>query len=135
MRTIYDPVDAVDTHRFCAGVYDPSWSPDDKWILVEKPVEFSGDGENGGAGVWHILKIDVSSTSVEDLTMSGEHAASALYLPSFSPDGEWIVFSARYGPQDPSQVSLEIVKMSEDGSSVHLLTSTNYWEQFPVWIR
>jgi len=95
VSTIYDPAGAVDTPLFPAGVYDPSWSPDDGWILVEKPVEFSGSGENGGAGVWHIIKVPVDGTETEDLTQAGELADYALYMPSFSNDGQWIVFSAR----------------------------------------
>jgi len=118
-----------------AGVYDPSWSPDDEYILVEKPVKFSGSGENGGAGVWHILKVSTDGATSEDLTETGELADSALYLPSFSSDGQWIVLSSRHEPEDPSQVSLEIFKMREDGSQVQALTTSPYWEQFPVWIK
>jgi len=135
VRTVYDPVDAVNTSRFPAGVYDPSWSPDDAYILVEKPVKFSGNGENGEAGVWHILKISTDGATIEDLTATGELANNALYLPSFSPDGQWIVLSSRHGPEDPSQVSLEIVKMREDGSQIQALTTSPYWEQLPVWIK
>ncbi len=135
IRTIYDPVDAADTARFPAGVYDPSWSPDDMWILVDKPVKYSGNGENGGAGVWHVLKISADGQRVDDLTQTGELADCALYLPSFSPDGEWIVMSARCGPEDPSQVSLEIAKIRKDGTNTQKLTSSPYWEQFPVWLR
>ncbi|UCH50469.1 MAG: PD40 domain-containing protein, partial [Chloroflexota bacterium] len=135
IRTVYDPVDAVKTPLFPAGVYDPSWSPDDTYILVEKPVKFSGNGENGGAGVWHILKVSSDGATIEDLTETGELATSALYLPSFSPDGKWIVFSSRQGSEDPSQVSLEIFKMSEDGSDIESVTASPHWEQFPIWIR
>jgi len=135
VRTIYDPADAVDTPRFPAGIYDPSWSPDDEWILVEKPVQFSGSGENGGAGVWNIIKVRIDDTETEDLALAGELAGSALYLPSFSPDGQWIISSARCGPEETSQVSLDIYKMSPDGTNIQKLTSSSYWAQFPVWLR
>jgi len=55
VRTVYDPADSISTPYFKPGVYDPSWSPDDQWIIFEKPVHYAG--ENGGAGVWHIFKI------------------------------------------------------------------------------
>ena len=135
IETVYDPVDAVNTARFPSGVYDPSWSPDDRWVLVDEPVKYTGRGENGGAGVWHILKVSVDSKIIEDLTSDGVLANSALYLPSFSPDGKWIVASLRQGPEDVSQTSLEIVKMTSDGSNIERLTNSPYWEQFPVWVR
>jgi Tol biopolymer transport system component len=135
IRVVYDPVDAVNTPRFPAGVYDPSWSRDDEWILGEKPVKFSSNGENGGAGVWHIFKVSADGKIVEDLTGTGELADKAMYLPCFSPDGEWVVASARYGPESPSQTSLEIIKMSKDGTNVQRLTDSPYMEQFPVWVR
>lgn len=135
VSTIYDPEDAVDTERFPAGVYDPSWSPDDNYILVEKPVAFSGIGENGSAGVWHIIQVSVDGTEIDDLTQEGEMADCALYMPSVSPDGQWIILSARCGPEDPSQVSLDIYKISRDGTGMQKLTSSSYWAQFPVWIR
>jgi len=85
--------------------------------------------------VWHILKVSTDGATSEDLTETGELADSALYLPSFSSDGQWIVLSSRHEPEDPSQVSLEIFKMREDGSQVQALTTSPYWEQFPVWIK
>jgi len=45
IRTIYDPNDNISTPHFKPGVYDPSWSPDDQWIVFEKPMHYAG--ENG----------------------------------------------------------------------------------------
>jgi Tol biopolymer transport system component len=135
IKTVYVPLDAVATPLFPPGVYDPSWSPDGNWILIEKPVKFSGEGENGGAGVWHIIKVSIDGRSVTDITGVGELADSALYLPSFSDDGEYIVMSIRSGSQNPAETSLEIIKLRADGSDVQKLTNTPFWEQFPVWLR
>jgi len=135
IREIYDPDDAVGTAIFPAGVYDPDWSPDDEWILIEKPIQFTGDGENGHAGVWRILKVRADGNEVMDLTGGGEFAECALYLPSFSPDGDSIAFSSRCGPEDPSQTFININTMDSNGGSIHKLTDTPLWEQFAVWIR
>jgi Tol biopolymer transport system component len=135
IRTIYDPQDAVAATIFPAGVYDPDWSPDDAWILIEKPIRFTGDGENGHAGVWRILKVRTDGSEVVDLTGAGEFAECALYLPSFSPDGDSIVFSSRCGPVDPSQTFININTMDSTGGSIQKLTDTPLWEQFAVWIR
>ena len=134
-RTIYDPEDSVATAIFPPGVMDPSWSPDDEWILVDKPVQFTGDGENAYAGIWRIIKIRADGSEVVDITGSGAHANSAVYLPSFSPDGDSIVFTSRYGPEDASSVSLNIFKMDRNGGSLEQLTDTPHWDQFAVWIR
>ena len=53
-QTIYDGIDTVSTPYFPPGAFDPSWSPDNEWIVFEKPVHY--DGENGDAGVWHISR-------------------------------------------------------------------------------
>ena len=135
VRTVYNPDDSVATAIFPAGVMDPAWSPDDEWILVEKPVQFTGEGENAYAGIWRILKIREDGSQVVDLTGSGVHASSAVYLPSFSPDGNGIVFTSRYGPEDASSVSLNIFKMDTNGGSLEQLTDTPHWDQFAVWIR
>jgi Tol biopolymer transport system component len=135
IRTIYDPEDSVATSIFPAGAYDPAWSPDDEWILIEKPIRFTGNGENGTAGVWRILKVRADGSEVVDLTGAGEFAECAVYLPSFSPDGNSIVFTSRCGPEDTSQTYLNINMMDSNGGSVQKLTDTPLWEQFAVWIR
>lgn len=135
VRTIYDPEDSVATAIFPSGVYDPAWSPDDEWILIEKPIRFTDDGENGTAGVWHILKVRTDGSEVVDLTDTGEFAECALYLASFSPDGKSIVFTSRCGPGDITQTYLNINKMDSNGGSLQKLTDTPLWEQFAVWIR
>ena len=135
IRTIYDPEDSVATTIFPAGAYDPAWSPNDEWILIEKPIKFTGNGENGTAGVWRILKVRADGSEVIDLTGAGEFAECALYLPSFSPDGNSIVFTSRCGPEDPSQTYLNINTMDSNGGSLQKLTDTPLWEQFAVWIR
>ena len=135
VSTLYDPTDAALTERFPAGVYDPSWGAGDKEILVDKPVRFTGGGENGGAGVWHIFSVDVNDGTARDLTAAGELADSALYLPSFSPDGKRVAASLRQGPEDPSGTTLDIVAMNSDGTGVQKLTGAPWMDQFPVWIK
>ncbi len=135
VRTVYNPDDSVATAIFPPGVMDPSWSPNDEWILVDKPVQFTGEGENAYAGIWRIMKVRADGSEVVDITGSGEHANSAVYLPSFSPDGNSIVFTSRYGPEDASSVSLNIFKMDTNSDSLEQLTDTPHWDQFAVWIR
>jgi Tol biopolymer transport system component len=132
VRTIYDGGDTIYTPRFPPGAYDPSCSPDGQWIVFEKPVSF--DGENGDAGTWHIFKIHPDGTGLIDLSESGGHAARAEYLPSFSPDGQSIVFSARFGPADPGAVQIEVFTMDLDGGALQKLTQAPAYDDFATWI-
>jgi Tol biopolymer transport system component len=134
-RLVYDPFDAVGTSRFPAGVYDPSWRYDDKWILVEMPIRFTGKGENGNDGIWHILRISYDGKEVQNLTRWGEYSESACYSPCFSPDGSQIVFSARQGNEDAGSVSIQIVKMDIDKQHFYPITDMSYWAQSPVWLK
>ena len=132
-RTIYDGEDTVSTPYFPPGVFDPSWSPDDQWIVFEKPTRY--DGENGGAGVWHIFKIRRDGTGLVDLSEAGGHGEWAEYLPSFSGDGGYIVFTARYGPSDPSDTDIDVFRMDEDGGSLLKLTDNPAYNEAAVWVR
>jgi dipeptidyl aminopeptidase/acylaminoacyl peptidase len=134
VKTVYDPANAIATERFPAGVYDPSWSPDGSAILVDQPVKFTGEGENGTAGVWHTLRIRVDGSEVVDLSEAGGHGDGAEYLPSFSADGESILLTIRYGPENPAQVSLDIFKMDDEGGDLEQLTASSAWDEFAVWI-
>jgi len=133
VRTVYDPNDTISTPYFKPGVYDPAWSPDDQWIVFEKPIHYAG--ENGDAGVWHIFKIHPDGTGLVDLSQQGNHESMAEYLPSFSKDEKHIVFSARYGSSDPADVQVDIFLMDENGGSLKKLTDMNTVEDFGVWIK
>ena len=132
-RTIYDGMDTVSTPYFPPGAFDPSWSPDDEWIVFEKPVEYSG--ENGDAGIWHIFKIQPDGTGLVDLSAAGGLDNWAEYLPSFSNDGENIIFTARYGSSDPSKTDVDVYIMNEDGGELRQLTDTPAINDGATWIR
>ncbi len=132
VKTIYDGGFGAATEQFPPGNYDPSWSPDDQWIVFERTIRY--DEENGRAGVWHILRIRSDGSEVIDLSEMGGHGNNAEYLPSFSPDGMLIVFSSRYGPKEPAQVSLNIFIMDLHGGSLIQVTDSPYWDDGAVWI-
>ncbi len=52
----------------------------------------------------------------------------------FSADGESIILTIRYGPEDPAQVSLDIFKMDDEGGDLQQLTASSAWDEFAVWI-
>ncbi len=133
VRTIYDGEDNVSTPCFPPGVYDPSWSPDDQWIIFEKPVHYNR--ENGGAGVWHIFKIRSDGTNLIDLSESGGHVDWAEYTPSFSNNGEFVVFSARYSLFNSSKANIDIFEMDRQGKLLKKLTNDKFYNEFPIWVK
>ena len=131
--TVYDGRDNVSTPRFPPGVYDPSWSPDDQWLVFEKPVLFNG--ENGDAGVWHIFRIRVDGTGLRDLSEIGGHDTWAEYLPSFSLDGQSLVFSARFESSNPSDIIVDVFTMDIDGGSLKRITESDAVNDAAIWIK
>lgn len=134
-RILYDNTNekAKGNFIFPPGAYDPSWSPDDKWIVFESFMEHNN--ENGQAGILHIFKIRPDGTGLVDLSKAGGHIDRAEYLPSFSPDGESIIFTARYGPEDLSQLKINIFTMDKNGRNLKDLTNNNNFKEFAVWIQ
>lgn len=135
IKTIYDCEDNISTPNFPPGVYDPSWSSDDQWIVFEKSVEYHG--ENGGAGIWHIFKIHPNGTGLVDLSEAGGHINLTEYKPSFSPYDRFIIFTARYTASTSNQanIHIDIFKMNIHGKIIQRLTNDSFYEEYPVWIK
>lgn len=132
IRTIYDGGEGVSTPAFPPGNYDPSWSPDDRWLVSERAIK--SKGENWGSGVWHIFKVRSDGSETLDLSMEGNHPESAEYLPSYSPDGRHIIFGSLYQAKDPKESHNDIFIMDANGNIVKRLTSHPKSDMFPVWI-
>ncbi len=116
------------------GSYDPSWSPDGQSMAVEASV--ADTGGNFGSGEWHIYKAKSDGTSLTDVSDLGEHPAFAAYLPSFSPDGQFLVFGAIF--EDPLQpvnsfVDILIAK-ADDGSGLFRVIGDGYTNMAPRWL-
>lgn len=136
IQTVYDGLPDVKTTGFPPGNFDSSWSRDDEWILFEKPFEFNEENsENFGSGIWHILKVrSDGSQEVVDLSEAGGHADKAEYLPSYSPDGQWIVFGSIYQAEVLQESYSDIFKMDAEGKNVKRLTSAPGSDMMPIWI-
>ena len=93
------------------------WSPDGKTIL-------SDAGEEGE----ELLLVPVDGGEIRPLEIIAGSLRSAFY-GSWSPDGEWIVFSGRAS----KSVDLYIVRV--DGTNLHQLTATpmGQWEELADW--
>ncbi len=63
------------------------------------------------------FKIHPNGTGLIDLSQNGNHTDMAEYLPSFSGNGEKIIFSARYGLGN-SDIKIDIFLMDANGGSI-----------------
>ncbi len=133
VQIIYDGGPGISTPDFAPGNYDPSWSPDDQWIIFERATAYNG--ENWDSGTWHIFKVKVDGSGITDLSLTGGHDDRAEYLPSFSPDGQFIVFGSIYEAASPGDSHNDIFKMDATGNSLTRLTSDPANDMYPVWIH
>ncbi len=135
IQILYDGLPDIQTAGFPPGNYDPSWSPDDEWIVFEKALQFNEENPgNFGSGIWHIFKIRSDGSQAVDLSKAGNHADRAEYLPSFSPDGQRIVFGSIYQAEDLPQSYSDIFVMGSDGKSLKRLTTNPASDMMPIWI-
>ena len=133
IKTVYDGGPGIEIKgAWPAGNYDPTWSPDDRWIVFERAVEATGG--NAGSGNWHIFKIKADGSMLQDLSLAGGHADRAEYLPSFSPDGKWITFGSIYEARNPLESHIDIFTMDSSGGSLKRLTDHPKDDMGPVWI-
>ena len=82
--------------------------------MVEASVDDTGG--NFGSGVWHIFKAKADGTSLTDFSGSAGHPAYAFYLPSFSPDGNFLVMGAIF--EDKKQLENSFVDILFEGSKM-----------------
>lgn len=132
IETVYDGGAGVSTPSFPPGNYDPSWSPDGEWLIYERAISFNN--ENWGSGIWHIFKVRIDGTDATDLSQAGGHTAWAEFLPSFSPDGNFIIFSAFYEAENPNNSLDDVLVMDTNGGSVIKVSSSPYSDKYPSWI-
>jgi len=143
------------------GAWDPAWSPDSQYILFaseiagkpqlfitesngNNPVQVSQFDGIRGRNDWSadgltlstyigtpwdrdIYTFDLAGENVRQLTDGGNNLA-----PSFSPDGEWIVFMS-YRDNIRQDLGCEIYVMRVDGSELTRLTDNDICDWQPRW--
>lgn len=136
VQTVYDGGDGIEIPGVWEdGNYDPSWSPDDRWIVFERAVQYTEENpENFGSGIWHIFKVKRDGTELMDLSQAGGHQDGAEYLPSYSTDGRFIVFGSIFEAEDPKKSHCDIFKIDTVGGSLTRLTENPASDMFPVWV-
>ena len=142
--------------------HDPTWSPDSSRILfalgrgennklyimdrnghdpqlVNDTIDTRGHNDwsvhdlltldMGGPFKHEIYVMNLDGSSLHQISQAGNNSQGE----SFSPDGEWIVFSAYTDVANKNAASCEIYVMRADGSEVKRLTQNNYCDYQPRW--
>lgn len=93
-----------------------------RWAPYGKKIAFDHDGE-----IW---VINSDGTNLMQLTNSSEVSE---ILPSFSVDGNNIVFASNEGKDGKPMVDWNIWSMKSDGSQKVQITELNAWDSWPIW--
>jgi Tol biopolymer transport system component len=154
--------DGSHQHLFYSNGWDPTWSPDGTRILfatmvVDKPQlaiinldgsnfrlitdlpflrgrsDWSADGEkivtyNGEAWQRELVMLKPDGSDLHQISPVGGNSQG----PSFSPDGNWVVFTAYFGSMGNNN-GCEIYIVRIDGKDLTRLTNNNYCDWQPRW--
>jgi Tol biopolymer transport system component len=88
-----------------------SWSPDGEWIVLSDQIAHANAPSN-----IVLVKADGSSASEPKRLTSFDGAGQRALTPSFSPDGQWIVFRLR------DDDAFALYRIRTDGSDLERLT-------------
>jgi Bacterial Ig-like domain/WD40-like Beta Propeller Repeat len=105
-----------------------SWSPDgnqliypDLILMAGDSAHEAGDEESLAATETHLVRWDVSSGSLTDLTAAGGWQAEDI-SPTFTPDGEWVILGRKLLTSGDWTAGRQLWRMHPDGSQANQLT-------------
>ena len=98
--------------------YYPRWSPDGNYIV------FQHDNE-----IW---TINADGTQLTQLTNTSKIREE---LPSFSYDGNYIVYTSNEGKDGNVTSDWNIWTMKSDGSEKSQITELGSWDSWPIWSK
>jgi hypothetical protein len=97
-----------------------AWSPDGRLLVYPDLVPLAG-GESLAGLETHLFAWDVARGSLTDLTAVGAWQAEDS-SPSFTPDGEWVIFSRRLHSPGRWTQGKQLWRMRADGTQAEALT-------------
>ena len=106
--------------------WDPSWSPDGRWIL------FSSDRDGhviGGGSAYEIYVMNADGGNPQNLSNNPNNDR----YPSWSPNGERIAFASWDGIIKNLTINFEIYVMHANGDNPQNLTNNPFDDRYPSW--
>ncbi len=155
--------DGSNPHEVTPSGWDPTWSPDGEEILFASDhngtiqmytvgldsgslhqvnvmdhlrgrTDWSPQGEivTYSGTSWHreIFLMNADGSNIHQITPTGGNSQG----PSFSPDGNWVTFTAYFDHYGEDH-GCEIYVMRTDGSDLRRLTDNDYCDWQPRWGR
>ena len=113
-----------------------AWSPDGSVLVytdLRLPSGEAAEGEGAALLETHLFRWEPATGALMDLSLTaGERVEDG--LPSFSPDGEWIVFGRRVLAAGQWTPGRQLWRMRVDGSQAEALTGESFINHgAPVW--
>jgi hypothetical protein len=121
---VADPVSGAQVLITDAAASHPAWSPDGRslaFLVQEAGEEFGGQSLLGVAPTLQVYDADTARS--RSLPLGVEPRS----LPVWTPDGEYLVFSATV----PNQQGRDLYQVRADGSGLERLTTTEAYEMTP----
>jgi Tol biopolymer transport system component len=107
---------------------DPSWSPDGQWIAFDRCVDLTSNApprEGGHPQRTDIWLVRPNGRDLRRLVKNGSQ-------PSWSPDGQWIVFS-QFETANGKITFSSLYKIRPNRASLTRLTRDPRGDQAPNW--
>ncbi|MBM3121670.1 MAG: hypothetical protein FJZ97_05735 [Chloroflexi bacterium] len=113
-----------------------AWSPDEMYLVYPDLIFSADDDAQGEAAATletHLYRWQPTTGALLDLSLAaGERVEDG--SPSFSPDGEWIVFGRRVLAAGQWTPGRQLWRMRVDGSQAEALTGESFINHgAPVW--
>jgi len=113
-----------------------AWSPDGTYLVYPDllfPSEEEAEGEGAAVPETHLFRWEPATGALMDLSLAADERVED-GSPSFSPDGEWIVFGRRVLAAGQWTPGRQLWRMRVDGSQAEALTGESFMNHgAPVW--